>query len=226
VHVLAYLHDPTHPDLIAEVANTRASRLVRAHAMVARIADDYPLTWQDVAAQASDDATIGRPHIADALVAKGAFPDRSAVFAAILRPGGPYYVPHAAPDAVTAIRAVLAAGGVPVFAHPGARMRGRVVTDNDIAELAAAGLAGLEVAHRDHTPADRAHLTKLAAGLGLFTTGSSDYHGAGKPNRLGENTTQAAVLAMIAERATLDVLWPPAHPPGRINRRSPQVHGS
>jgi predicted metal-dependent phosphoesterase TrpH len=208
VHILAYLHDPTHPDLIAEVAHTRAARLDRAHAMVARIAADYPLTWEDVAAQASGEATIGRPHIADALVAKGMVADRSAAFVEILRPGGPYYVPHAAPDAATAVSAILAAGGVPVFAHPRARMRGRIVTDDDIAALAGAGLAGLEIEHRDHAAEDRAHLAGLAADLGLFATGSSDYHGAGKPNRLGEHTTSAAALAEIAERGALEVLWP------------------
>ncbi|MGN6301095.1 MAG: phosphatase, partial [Angustibacter sp.] len=63
-------------------------------------------------------------------------------------------------------------------------------------------LAGLEADHRDHTDDQRDHARALAAQLGLFTTGASDYHGAGKPNRLGENTTSPEVLAEIERQAT------------------------
>ncbi|HEX3004238.1 MAG TPA: phosphatase, partial [Angustibacter sp.] len=97
---------------------------------------------------------------------------------------------------------VVAAGGVPVMAHPLARRRGRVVDDAVIEQMADAGLAGLEVYHRDHDHAEREHLLALARRLDLLVTGSSDYHGAGKPNRLGENTTDDEVLAEIERRAT------------------------
>ena len=126
----------------------------------------------------------------------------------ILRTGSDYYVPHYAPDAVEAIRGVREAGGVPVFAHPGADVRGRVVSDEVIEEMAAAGLAGLEVRHRDNGPEQQRRLTMIARSLGLFVTGSSDYHGAGKPNRLGENTTDPAVLALIEEIGRSDVIRP------------------
>jgi predicted metal-dependent phosphoesterase TrpH len=88
------------------------------------------------------------------------------------------------------------------MAHPLARKRGRVVGDEVIEEMAGAGLAGLEVDHRDNDPAARDHLRHLADRLGLLVTGSSDYHGTGKPNRLGENTTDPDVLAEIEVRAT------------------------
>ncbi|WP_402372209.1 PHP domain-containing protein [Isoptericola rhizosphaerae] len=208
VHLLAYLHDPAHPALVTELTRTRDDRLMRARRMTDRLAEDFPVTWQDVVAQTHDGATVGRPHLADALVAAGVVADRDEAFATMLHPGAPYYVPHYAPDTADAVRAVLAAGGVPVMAHPRAGKRGRVVDEETLAALADAGLAGLEVDHRDHDEADRARLREIAAELGLLTTGSSDYHGGGKLNRIGENTTDPAVLAEIERRGGLEVLRP------------------
>jgi predicted metal-dependent phosphoesterase TrpH len=133
-------------------------------------------------------------------------PDRSAAFETVLHAGSPYYVPHYAPRAVETVRRVREAGGVPVFAHPAASARGRTVPDAVIEELADAGLAGLEAHHRDHTPDQVDHLVGLAASLGLFVTGSSDYHGAGKPNRLAENTTAPEVLERIEDMGMLTVI--------------------
>ncbi len=199
VHLLAYLHDPDNAALAAEVRRTRQDRWGRARRMVDRIAADYPLAFDDVLAQVSDGATLGRPHIADAMVARGLVASRDEAFATVLSTGSPYHVRHYAPDAVTAVRLVLAAGGVPVMAHPRAGRRGRVVGAEVVAALAAAGLAGLEVDHRDHLPQERAELRALAAELGLFVTGSSDYHGAGKLNEIGENLTETRVLEQIEE---------------------------
>ncbi|ACZ22681.1 predicted metal-dependent phosphoesterase, PHP family [Sanguibacter keddieii DSM 10542] len=208
VHLLSYLHDPTHPALVAQNDEVRLARSDRARTMVRLLGRDFDVTWDDVLAQTEPGTTIGRPHIADALVHAGYAPDRSAAFATILRTGSDYYVPHYAPDALDAIRAVRAAGGVPVFAHPGADGRGRVVGDEVIEEMAAAGLLGLEVQHRDNGPEQQRRLTMMARSLDLFVTGSSDYHGAGKPNRLGENTTDPAVLALIEEIGRSDVIRP------------------
>ena len=119
-----------------------------------------------------------------------------------------YHVPHYAPAGVDAVRAIRASGGVPVFAHPGADARGEVVPDAVFDALAAAGLAGLEVDHRDHSPAQRARLTAIAQRLGLFVTGSSDYHGSGKVNRLGENLTDPSVLSQIEDLGTTKVVRP------------------
>ncbi|UFU05574.1 PHP domain-containing protein [Ruania halotolerans] len=208
VHLLSYLHDPEDGPLSAVLDASRASRDGRAQAMVARLAEDLDLTWADVQAQAGDGATIGRPHLADALVAKGYVADRAEAFASLLSPAGKYYVRYGAPAAVDAVRLVRAAGGVPVFAHPRASARGRIVEEPVIREMASAGLAGLEVDHRDHTEADREHLRVLAAELGLFVTGSSDYHGSGKPNRLGEHTSSAEVLQVIEAEGHLEVVYP------------------
>lgn len=206
VHLLSYLQDPAHPALADVVAQTRDARLHRGRAIVERLSEDLPITWDDVLAQQSPGTVVGRPHIADALVALGVVPDRTAAFADLLSARGRYYVPYYAPEAVEAVEAVLASGGVPVFAHPGADGRGRVVPDSDIEELAEAGLVGLEVHHRDHTPEQRGRLTALADRLGLLVTGSSDYHGTGKDNVLGENTTAPEVLAEIERRGRTAVV--------------------
>ena len=206
VHLLSYLHDPDDPALAEVLAHSRSSRDGRARAMVDRLAEDFDLTWAEVAAQAGPGATIGRPHIADVLVARGYAADRSEAFTTMLAPSGRYYVRYHAPEVTEAVQRVLAAGGVPVFAHPRASSRGRVVSEEVIRELAEAGLAGLEVDHRDHTEADKALLRELAGELGLLITGASDYHGTGKLNRLGEHTTAPHVLAQIVERGRLAVV--------------------
>lgn len=208
VHVLNLLHDGDDAALAREFSRARTSRDTRAREMVRMIAVDYPITWADVQARAGPGATIGRPHIADALAALGHVPDRSAAFTDILATGGPYYVSHYAQGVLEAVRRAREAGGVPILAHPRAGSRGRVISDEVIGQMADAGLAGLEVDHRDHSEADRAHLRGLARELDLLVTGASDYHGTGKSNRLGENITSPEVLAEIEAQARGTVIRP------------------
>lgn len=208
VHLLCYLQDPADVALAAELEQVREARLGRARAIVDKLAADLPIDWEQVRAQSTGAVTIGRPHIADALVAAGLVPDRSAAFETLLAGNGPYYVPHYAPDTATAIALVRRAGGVPVLAHPGAQVRGRILPDAAFGELARAGLAGIEVHHRDHTPAQVERLSSIAGRLGLLVTGSSDYHGEGKPNRLGENLTDPQVLVEIAAQGVSAVVTP------------------
>jgi len=202
VHLLSYLHDPTDEPLVHMLSGSRTSRESRARQMVERLGPDTGLTWDDVLAHVHGTATIGRPHIADALVARGVVTDRDEAFATLLSGRSKYFVPQTAPDPVEAVRRVRAAGGVPVIAHPAASKRGSCIGDTDIEAMVEAGLAGLEVDHRDHSDAERAHLRDLARVLDLFVTGSSDYHGAGKKNRLGENTTDPEVLGRLEGLAT------------------------
>lgn len=201
VHLLGYLIDPDAPGLRAELERARSSRVTRARRMVELLTDDTGLTWDEVAAQAAPGATIGRPHIADALVTAGVVSSREEAFAGFLRSRGPYHVSHYAPAAVRAVELVREAGGVPVMAHPMAAARGRVVPDEVIEQMVGAGLAGLEVHHRDHDRAATEHAADLVKRFGLFATGSSDYHGDGKPNLLAEHTTDPAVLEEIARQA-------------------------
>lgn len=197
IHLLAYWPDPSNDHIVAMLARTRDARIDRAQEIVRRVAADYPLTWDDVLAHSGAADTVGRPHIADALVERGVFASRDDAFAEVLAGNSAYYVPHYAPDVVDAVRTFRSTGAVPVFAHPGADGRGRVVPTPVIELMADAGLVGLEVDHRDHSEAQRDRLGKLAAKLGLVHTGASDYHGTGKVNRLGENTTSAAAYALL-----------------------------
>jgi 3',5'-nucleoside bisphosphate phosphatase len=203
IHLLAYLPDPSHPGLVAELARARDSRDTRLDRMVGKMADaGIDITVDQVRAEVEDGATAGRPHIADALVTAGIVVNRDEAFRRFLGNDSRYYVSHYAPDPVHAVELVRAAGGVPVIAHARSATRGREVADELIEEMVDAGLLGLEVHHRDHTPEAVRHLTEVARSLDLLVTGSSDYHGTGKLNRLGEFTTAPTVLADIESLAS------------------------
>ncbi|MER0482486.1 PHP domain-containing protein [Streptomyces sp. Edi2] len=203
LHMLAYLFDPDEPELARERELVRDDRVPRAQGMVAKLRElGVPVTWEQVARIAGDGA-VGRPHIATALVELGVVGSVSDAFTSEwLANDGRAYVEKHEFDPFDAIRLVKAAGGVTVFAHPLAVKRGSCVPESAIAELAAAGLDGIEVDHMDHDEPTRARLRGLAADLGLLTTGSSDYHGSRKTCRLGEYTTDPEIYGEIVRRAT------------------------
>ena len=203
IHLLGYLVDPAHPGLAGELERIRSARVARLQRSVEVLAAaGIPITYAEVLAQVPPGATPGRPHIADALVASGVVGHRDEAFAQWLHNDSPYYVRHYAPDPRRAVELVRDAGGVAVLAHPFNRMPQREVPLELVAELAGAGLGGLEAYHHDHDEAARQRAVGLAAELGLLVTGSSDYHGSGKTNRLGQDTTDPDVLAEIERRAT------------------------
>lgn len=188
VHMLAYLFDPAHAELAAETARIRDDRVIRAQAMVSKLAElGADVTWDQVARIAGD-SVVGRPHIARAMAAAGVVATPADAFTGDwIADGGRAYVEKYALDPAHAIRLVNTAGGVSVLAHPRAG-RAWNLTDEEIASLAAAGLAGLEVSHPDHTPAERQALLHLAGELGLIATAGSDNHGPGTDNPLGCET--------------------------------------
>ncbi|MEU7769282.1 PHP domain-containing protein [Nocardia sp. NPDC049190] len=201
VHLLAYLFDPADRSFADERERLRAERVGRLRAMAERMAaDGLPIDPDAVLASAGPSA--GRPHLARALVEAGVVASVDAAFAELLAPHGRYYAEKADTPLRRAVEMIATAGGVSVLAHTRARKRGRLLALSDIRELAALGLGGLEIAHPDHSAADRALLTDLAAELGLLTTGSSDYHGANKTIRLGEFTTDPAHFEELAGKAT------------------------
>ena len=202
LHLLAYLFDPTEPVFAAERDALRVSRVGRARQMVDLLAaDGHPVTWAQVQEHAG--GTVGRPHIARVLIEAGLVDSVTDAFSdAWIGTGGRYWVAKKELDVVDGVRLVVDAGGVPVFAHPAASKRGRVVGGDVIREMTAAGLVGLEVDHVDHEPQERAGLLALAAELDLLTTGSSDYHGSHKEVRLGAHLTQPEVLDQIVARAS------------------------
>jgi predicted metal-dependent phosphoesterase TrpH len=199
VHLLAYLFDPDDAGLRAEMERIRADRVGRAERIVRRIGRDHPLTWDDVLAQTGDGATVGRPHIADALMARGIVATRGEAFDTILHPRAGYYEGHYAPDVETAVSLVVAAGGVPVVAHPTPSGRARMMPVAFLEQLVSIGLAGFELEHRENTEQGKRILRRLADRHDLIVTGSSDYHGVGKPNVPGENTTTADMVGRIIE---------------------------
>ncbi|MET9087357.1 PHP domain-containing protein [Streptomyces sp. NPDC004237] len=203
MHMLAYLFDPEEPDLLAERELVRDDRVPRAQGMIAKLnALGVPVTWEQVKRIAGD-GSVGRPHVASALVELGVVPTVSDAFTEEwLADGGRAFVEKHETDPFEAIRLVKGAGGVCVFAHPAAAKRGRTVPESAIAELAAAGLDGIEVDHMDHDEDTRVRLRGLAGELGLLVTGSSDYHGSRKTVTLGEYTTHPEVYGEITRRAT------------------------
>lgn len=203
LHLLAYLFDPAEPVLAAERRKVRSGRLLRGRLMLDALrAGGFDLTWDEVLRDAAG-ATVGRPHLARALVRHGYVSDLDTAFGPLwLATGGPYWVAKYETEAAVAIGLVRAAGGVAVLAHPRAGKRGRTVSDAHIAALALAGLAGLEVQHEDHSPAQMQQLAALATDLDLLMTGSSDFHGANKSTRLGAYLTGQPAYQAIAARAT------------------------
>ncbi|MFB6874482.1 PHP domain-containing protein [Streptomyces sp. NPDC056323] len=203
LHMLAYLFDPDEPEFARERELVRDDRVPRARTMVRKLQEfGVPVEWEQVARIAGD-GSVGRPHIATALVELGVVGTVSDAFTPEwLADGGRAYAEKHELDPFDAIRLVKAAGGVTVFAHPAAVKRGEVVPESSIALLAAAGLDGIEVDHMDHDEPTRARLRGLAGDLGLLTTGSSDYHGSRKTVGLGEYTTDPEIYGEITRRAT------------------------
>jgi predicted metal-dependent phosphoesterase TrpH len=203
VHLLAYLFDPSEPLLAAECARIRAGRQDRARAIVSRLAElGAPVTWEQVTAIAGG-GVVGRPHIARALLASGAAASWDEAFGPRwLGHGGRAHVTRYAPAPEEAVALVRGAGGAAVLAHPRAGGRALRMTDESIAALAAAGLAGIEVSHPEQTPADRAALTALAEDLGLVATGGSDDHGTQTSDRIGCDTIAPHQYERLVSLAT------------------------
>ena len=127
VHMLAFQYDPSNEHISSMFANTRAARLRRTKRMVERLSQDFPITWDDVLAQVKEGerTTIGRPHIADALVAAGVYETRSDAFADAVSAKSKYYIPTPSSSTHEVIAAVKGAGGVVVAAHAGDPQRNR-----------------------------------------------------------------------------------------------------
>lgn len=201
IHILAYLIDPYFAPLAEELDKLQNDRENRLRQMTENVSADYDITWDHVMEQvAASGKSLGRPHLADALVAQGIIGERSEAFDGILSKNGPYYVSQYALDPVSAVKLIRAAGGVPVMAHP--TTRGRVAPMEYIDRLIEAGLGGYEIEHRENMEPGKTILREICLERGLIMTGSSDYHGTGKPNQPGENTTAPEMLAKIIEQGT------------------------
>ena len=193
VHMLGLLFNGEDSEIQQMLADSRDTRLPRMRKMVELLsADGINISLDHVYRATPEGATVGRPHLADALVANGVVASRDEAFLDLLNNGSKYYVTHAAPTPEDAIRTIRRAGGVAVIAHPFASRRGQTITAATFADLVAAGMNGIEVHHRDQNAQEQETLTAIAQELNLVITGSSDYHGTGKLNGLAENTTNQA----------------------------------
>ena len=203
VHMLGLLFDGEDEQIQQMLSDSRDTRLPRMRKMVALLqADGFDISLEDVYQAAPDQATIGRPHLADALVAKKIVATRDEAFADLLHNESKYYVTHAAPTPADAIATIKRAGGVAVIAHPFASRRGQILTADTFQDLVAAGLDGIEVHHRDQNAAEQQVLTEIAGELHLVTTGASDYHGTGKLDAMAEHTTHPAQWEALEARAS------------------------
>ncbi len=202
VHMLGLLFDGKNLAMQNMLENTRDGRIPRAHKMIELLnAGGIKISMEDVESVKPTGATLGRPHIADALVKNGVVSSRDEAFSDLLHNNSPYYVAHMAPTPEEAISMIRAAGGVAVIAHPFASHRGQVLSAQDFLPLKNAGLNGIEVNHRDHNNEERNLLASIARELDLVITGASDYHGTGKLNSLGENHTNQAEWERLESEA-------------------------
>jgi predicted metal-dependent phosphoesterase TrpH len=203
VHMLGLLFDGSNEKMQVMLEESRDSRLPRMRKMTELLtADGINISLEEVFAAMPEGATLGRPHLADALVAKGHVKSRDEAFTDLLNNSSKYYVTHIAPTPEDAIKVIRQAGGVAVIAHPFATRRGQTLSAMSFPSLIAAGLVGIEVDHRDHSQTERDQLRGIAGDLGLVITGASDYHGTGKLNAMGENLTdptQWEILESIAD---------------------------
>jgi predicted metal-dependent phosphoesterase TrpH len=202
VHILGLLFDSENLELMGTMQATRENRHGRMAKIINRLNEaGIDIRMQDVLDQLAEGATLGRPHLADALVKKGVVVSRDEAFTQMLHNKSKYYVSHYSPLPEVAIKMIKAAGGVSVIAHPMASHRGRTISLETFGSLIDAGLDGVEVDHRDHSPDEKTQLIELAKQNDLVMTGASDYHGNGKLNQLGEYVTMPEQWERLEARA-------------------------
>lgn len=197
VHILGYFIDHEDAKLSMHLADLRAARRRRAEAIVGALrAAGYVIELDEVLAL-SDGGAVGRSHVARALVERGHADDVSDAFGRLLGRGRPFYFPKDIRTPAEVLRMVLAAGGVPVLAHPGV-----TGIDDLVPELVTEGLAGIEAYHAEHDEAQQARYSAMADHMGLLVTGGTDYHGPSAPNpELGSIDMPGTVLERLYEAA-------------------------
>jgi predicted metal-dependent phosphoesterase TrpH len=190
VHMLGMLFDRENTALAEVLSTTRDNRLTRMNRIIGRLNEaGFEISIEEVLAQLAPGATLGRPHLADALIAKKIVTSRDEAFTELLHNNSKYYISHYSPTPEDAIKLIKQAGGVAVIAHPLASLRGRTVSIDSFKSMVEAGLDGIEISHRDQSEEERQLLREVVEQYDIIATGSSDYHGNGKLNQLAEFTT-------------------------------------
>ncbi|MFZ5899656.1 MAG: PHP domain-containing protein [Bacillota bacterium] len=193
-HVLGYYVDFKNQEFLKKLNSLANARTDRIKKMVAKLQSaGLPITLADVLREAGD-GTVGRPHVAAALVRLGIVASPVEAFERFIGRNRPGYVPRSKFSPQEAVKLILAAGGVPVLAHPGT-----VGDDRIIEDLAEVGLKGLEVYHPDHDEETVNHYLTIAGNLELLVTGGSDYHGRGYHACLGGITVPYSVVEALQQ---------------------------
>lgn len=205
VHLLGYWVDQNDAPLLAEMNSALENRRNRLPLTIKKLAElGMPISYEDVLVEATNSVTLGRPHVADALVSKGYVSNRTQAFADYLATGGPAYVHSRYTSLIEMIRLIQGAGGVAILAHPLAEGRGELSFLEVESLVRDFGVDGFEVDHQDHSPQERALLREIGQSLGCIMTGSSDYHGTGKLNHeLACNTTSLDMFERLRDLAVL-----------------------
>jgi 3',5'-nucleoside bisphosphate phosphatase len=214
VHVLGYFLDVGSEELGRFLRKQREERIERVREIGARLqslrcAVDVQAILDAAARQPG--RSVGRPAVADALIAAGHAVDRRDAFDRLLGPDGPAFVPRCGPSLAAVVAAITAAGGLPSLAHPGLTR-----VDEQIPRFAGSGLVALEARHRDHSPSTEAHYRDLARTLGLLVSGGSDFHGIEHRAELGDITLDPEDFAALEARRPArsgDTLSHAAHRP-------------
>ncbi len=196
VHVLGLLVDHDDPHLVETLADLRASREARARTMVDMLDEaGHSVDFADVARRAGG-GSIGRVHIARALVDSGSVPTVEEAFRLLIGRDAPFHVRKETLSGTRAIAAIHAAGGVAVLAHPGVSGEAALTT------LLMAGLDGIEAFHAEHSQRDRQRFAALAERHGLIVTGGSDFHGPGmRSPGIGAGACPDSAVDAVRERA-------------------------
>jgi predicted metal-dependent phosphoesterase TrpH len=199
VHILGYYIDMTNAALRAQLKLIADDRLTRAERMVEKLAKlGYNINYSRVLEIAGDATTIGRPHVASALLEKGYFPSFQNIFDTLLAKNKPAYVPHYKLSPHNTIDLINQSGGIPVLAHPGL-----VGDDKIVIDLISHGIQGIEVYHPKHDSSQVIKYERLAKEQQLIITGGSDFHGIpGRfPEKLGEFTIPADLVVELQHSA-------------------------
>ncbi|MEE8598543.1 MAG: PHP domain-containing protein [Dehalococcoidales bacterium] len=208
-HVLGYFIDYTSHKLQANLARLCNSRRQRAQGMIAKLEKlGIHIEWQRVQ-EIAGSGTIGRPHIAQAMLEKGYITSLKEAFTKYISQGGPAYVKREKMTPVEAVALILGANGLPVLAHPFTINNPETV----IIELKAAGMVGIETYYGDYSADKVSRLVSLADRHNLIATGGSDYHGldAGNETMIGGvdvPTESVERLIALAEQRGLKLTNP------------------
>lgn len=180
IHILGYYLDYTNKELLELLKSFQIERLLRIHKMLEKLNKlGYKITFEEIQLESektSENNSIGRPHLARALIKKGYFRNINDVFEKLLGNGKPGYVERFKYQTEEGIKTLRKFGGIPVFAHPGLTKLEYSKLDKLIKEFVSFGLQGIEVYHTDHTNETSYMLAKLANKYDLLVTGGSDYH--------------------------------------------------